>query len=213
MPNFSPLRRLSLYAIITAMLVIFSGTMTESAYGQDNKPAPKVTKKKVAQELASTKEDLSSKVAINKQNLETLSDALSGFIANSEIKTDVTKDEVMYKLIEYINTPYLWGGTSKRGIDCSAFIQTLYYQALGVMLPRTSLEQSNEGEIVSREDLKFGDLVFFDTMHKGRVTHVGMYLGDGYFCHSGSSTGVAVASLDSEFYSRVFLKAKRVVQE
>ena len=78
----------------------------------------------------------------------------------------------MFKFIEYMNTPYLWGGTSKRGIDCSAFIQTMFYQALGIELPRTSLEQSGVGVPVDKADLKFGDLVFFDTMRKGRVTQV-----------------------------------------
>lgn len=122
------------------------------------------------------------------------------------------RDEVMYKVIEYLNTPYLWGGTSKRGIDCSAFCQTVMYQALGISIPRTSLEQSKVGVDVAPEDLKFGDLVFFDTMNKGRVSHVGIYLEDGYFIHSGSKTGVIVASLNSDFYSRTYLKAKRVIE-
>jgi cell wall-associated NlpC family hydrolase len=81
------------------------------------------------------------------------------------------------------------------------------------MLPRTSYEQSNVGEDITKSELKFGDLLFFDTMSKGRVSHVGIYLSDGYFVHSGSKTGVIVASLDSDFYSRVFLKAKRVISE
>ena len=118
----------------------------------------------------------------------------------------------MFKIIEYLNTPYLWGGTSKRGIDCSAFIQTVFYQSLGIALPRTSLEQSSVGEPVEKADLKFGDLVFFDTMRKGRVSHVGMYLGNGFFAHSGSKSGVSVASLDDEFYTRTYLKARRVVE-
>jgi cell wall-associated NlpC family hydrolase len=125
----------------------------------------------------------------------------------------MVSDEVMFKVIEYLNTPYLWGGTSKRGIDCSSFVQTVMYQSLGIMLPRTSYEQSNVGVDVPRSELKFGDLLFFDTMNKGRTTHVGIYLSDGYFVHSGSHTGVAVASLDSDFYSRVLIKIKRVITE
>src|SRR5690606_20938079 len=132
-------------------------------------------------------------------------------IIESDLLSTADKDELMYKVIEYLNTPYLWGGTSKRGIDCSAFVQTVMYQSLGVLLPRTSLEQSSVGETVDRADLKFGDLLFFDTMRKGRTSHVGIYLEDGYFVHSGSKTGVIVASLDSDFYSRTFLHAKRVV--
>ena len=87
------------------------------------------------------------------------------------------------------------------------------YQALGVALPRTSLEQSGVGAEVEVKDLKFGDLLFFDTMKKGRVTHVGIYLSDGYFVHSGSSTGVIVTSLEKETYAKSFLKAKRVVEQ
>lgn len=160
-------------------------------------------------EMVSTS-TLEAKTSINKDNLEAISSSLAGFISSSDFEVNVDKDEVMYKIIEYINTPYLWGGTSKRGIDCSAFIQTVFYQASGITLPRTSLEQSSVGDPVELKDLKFGDLLFFDTMRKGRVTHVGMYLSNGFFAHSGSKTGVAIASLDADFYSRTFLKARRV---
>lgn len=157
--------------------------------------------------------DFKSKTEINKGNLESLSSSLAGYIETVNNTSAINSDEVMYKVIEYLNTPYLWGGTSKRGIDCSAFVQAVMYQALGVALPRTSLEQSGVGENVEVKDLKFGDLLFFDTMHKGRVTHVGMYLSDGYFVHSGSSTGVIVTSLEKETYAKAFLKAKRVIEQ
>jgi cell wall-associated NlpC family hydrolase len=158
-----------------------------------------------------TTNSFASKTSLSQVSLESLSSSIAGFVTPTDFHVSKDMDQVMYKVIEYLNTPYLWGGTSKHGIDCSAFIQTVMYQALGVMLPRTSNEQSNVGIDVARADLKFGDLLFFETRGRGRVSHVGMYLGDGYFVHSGSSTGVAVASLDSEFYSRVFLKAKRVL--
>ncbi|MBI5404492.1 MAG: C40 family peptidase [Ignavibacteriae bacterium] len=154
---------------------------------------------------------LSQKTSLTKVNLESLSSSIAGFNTPTTINVSKDRDEVMYKVIEYLNTPYLWGGTSKRGIDCSGFVQAVMFQALGVALPRTSYEQSNVGVEVAVEDLKFGDLLFFDTRGRGRVSHVGIYLGDGYFVHSGSKTGVAVASLDSDFYSRVFLRAKRVL--
>ena len=166
---------------------------------------------KGTQEFVSTS-SLTEKVLIDKENLEAISSSLAGFISSQEFSGNLDKDEVMFKIIEYINTPYLWGGTSKRGIDCSAFIQTIYYQALGVTLPRTSLEQSSVGEPIEKSELKFGDLVFFDTMKKGRVSHVGMYLGNGFFAHSGSRAGVSVASLEDDYYTRTYLKAKRVVE-
>jgi len=195
--------------IALAVFVVSSTAMSQEI--KDNLSNKVGNSQKNKQQVAST--DFKSKTEINKGNLESLSSSLAGYIETVTSTSSVNSDEVMYKVIEYLNTPYLWGGTSKRGIDCSAFVQAVMYQALGVALPRTSLEQSGVGESVEVADLKFGDLLFFDTMHKGRVTHVGMYLSDGYFVHSGSSTGVIVTSLEKETYARAFLKAKRVIEQ
>lgn len=119
-------------------------------------------------------------------------------------------DELMERIEEYLHTPYLWGGESKDGIDCSSFVQNVMYMALGVKLPRTSLEQSKKGSQVDVDELSLGDLLFFDTMNKGHTSHVGIYLDEGLFVHSGSRTGVAIASLNEEFYTETFLFAKRV---
>ncbi|MFA5011413.1 MAG: C40 family peptidase [Ignavibacteria bacterium] len=167
---------------------------------------------KNSNELVATS-TLIKKTSISKNSLESLSSSLIGYTPSSIKESEMISDEVMSKVIEYLNIPYVWGGTSKRGFDCSGFVQNVMYQALGIMLPRTSYEQSNVGESVEKEELKFGDLIFFDTMNKGRVSHVGIYLSDGYFAHSGSKTGVIVASLNSDFYARTYLKAKRVISE
>lgn len=203
---------LSLKFIVMIALAVF--TVSSTAMSQeikDNLSNKVGNSQKNKQQVAAT--DFKSKTEINKGNLESLSSSLAGYIETVTSTSAVNSDEVMYKVIEYLNTPYLWGGTSKRGIDCSAFVQAVMYQALGVALPRTSLEQSGVGENVETKDLKFGDLLFFDTMHKGRVTHVGMYLSDGYFVHSGSSTGVIVTSLEKETYAKAFLKARRVITQ
>lgn len=194
---------------VLAVFVVSSTAMSQEI--KDNLSNKVANSQKNKTQVAST--NFKSKTEINKGNLESLSSSLAGYIETVSNTSAVNSDEVMYKVIEYLNTPYLWGGTSKRGIDCSAFVQTVMYQALGVALPRTSLEQSGVGEFVEVADLKFGDLLFFDTMRKGRVTHVGIYLSDGYFVHSGSSTGVIVTSLEKDTYSRSFLKAKRVIEE
>lgn len=205
------------YSVPVALLFVLGLILTGCSTGSDlSSEDSDLQKKKDAskyktEKLVSTSEVLKEKSSIDKENLESLSSSLERFIVESNLLSTADQDEVMYKVIEYLNTPYLWGGTSKRGIDCSAFVQTVMYQSLGVLIPRTSLEQSMVGETVAREDLKFGDLLFFDTMNKGRTSHVGIYLEDGYFVHSGSRTGVAVASLNSDFYSRVFLHAKRVI--
>jgi cell wall-associated NlpC family hydrolase len=211
MANWKKFVALPLFSI--ALLLLVSGYSNINAQEKSKDYQKKGnSENKINNDFAAT-DILKEKNTISRGSLESISSTLAGFVASTESETSMDRDEVMYKVIEYINTPYLWGGTSKRGIDCSAFVQTVLYQALGVSIPRTSLEQSQVGQQVSNDELKFGDLVFFDTMRKGRVTHVGIYLADGYFVHSGSSTGVAVASLNSDFYSRVFLKAMRVIDE
>jgi cell wall-associated NlpC family hydrolase len=201
-----------LWLLSTLLLVSFSiMTGCSSSYELSHNDSKKKDVDGYKNKRSVTTNILTQKTSLSKVNLESLSSSIAGFNTPTTITVSKDRDEVMYKVIEYLNTPYLWGGTSKRGIDCSGFIQAVMFQALGVALPRTSYEQSNVGVDVAREDLKFGDLLFFDTRGRGRVSHVGMYVGDGYFVHSGSKTGVAVASLDSEFYSRVFLKAKRVL--
>jgi murein DD-endopeptidase / murein LD-carboxypeptidase len=205
---------LLLVLILSGLIVNGCSTVRELS-DNDSELSPKMKGANVyknSNELVATS-TLVKKSSLSKSSLESLSSSLVGYVPSSSNSNEAISDEVMYKVIEYLNTPYLWGGTSKRGIDCSGFVQAVMYQSIGIMLPRTSYEQSNVGIDVTRSELKFGDLLFFDTMSRGRVTHVGIYLSDGYFVHSGSKTGVAVASLDSDFYSRVFLRARRVIQE
>ena len=204
------------WLLSVALLVLFIIAGCSSSSELSKNESKKFKKKGVDEynnstELVATN-TLKEKSSINKGSLESISSSIAGFMDSPEFSSSVDKDEVMYKVIEYLNTPYRYGGNSKRGIDCSAFVQTVMYQALGVSIPRTSYDQSNVGEDVSLEDLKFGDLVFFNTRGRGRVSHVGIYLSDGYFVHSGSRTGVAIASLNSDYYSRTFLKAKRVIE-
>lgn len=206
--------KLLLLLLLSGLILNGCSTVRELS-DNDSELSPKMKGANVyknSNELVATS-TLVKKSSLSKSSLESLSSSLVGYVPSSGNLNEAISDEVMYKVIEYLNTPYLWGGTSKRGIDCSGFVQAVMYQSIGIMLPRTSYEQSNVGTDVTRSELKFGDLLFFDTMNRGRVSHVGIYLSDGYFVHSGSKTGVAVASLDSDFYSRVFLRAKRVIQE
>jgi cell wall-associated NlpC family hydrolase len=114
----------------------------------------------------------------------------------------------LYKAIDdWYGTRYRYGGTSHRGIDCSAFMQVLGQYAFGWMLPRTAREQYASMMRISKEDLKEGDLVFFNTT--GGVSHVGMYLQNGRFIHSSTSNGVAISSLDDSYWKARFIGARR----
>lgn len=132
---------------------------------------------------------------------------------SSELNADkgTLREKMLMEIIKYLNTPYKYGGTTKRGMDCSAFTQKVYRNALSVDLYRTAREQYKEGEkIHSIDDLRFGDLVFFNTRRRVRPGHVGIYIGDHLFAHSSSKYGVTVSTLDHNYYSRRFMGGRRI---
>ena len=111
-----------------------------------------------------------------------------------------------------LNTPYVYGGNSPKGVDCSSFVVRVF-QPLGVQLPRTSAQQARVGKAVARTALQGGDLVFFDTVGRGSVTHVGIYLGDDQFVNANSYYGrVVIDRLESDrYWSPRYLSARRVL--
>jgi lipoprotein Spr len=107
---------------------------------------------------------------------------------------------------EWWGTKYRLGGTTKSGIDCSAFVQLLYVTQYGINLPRTAREQYDATQRISRTNLKEGDLVFFNT--QGGVSHVGIYLQNNKFVHA-SSSGVTISDLFDEYWERRFIGVGR----
>ncbi len=121
-----------------------------------------------------------------------------------------SKEKMLMEIVKYMNTPYKFGGESKSGIDCSAFTQAVY-NSCSIHLLRSAGEQFTEGiEIDDKNNLKFGDLVFFNTRKTIKPGHVGIYIGDNLFVHASSSNGVIVTPLDSEYYSERFMGARRI---
>ncbi len=121
------------------------------------------------------------------------------------------KEKMLMEIIKYLDTPYKYGGNSSNGIDCSAFTQTVYSDVLSIELNRSAREQYKQGiKISNAEDLKFGDLVFFNTRRRVKPGHVGIYIGDNLFAHASSRNGVIVSSLDQSYYSRRFMGGRRI---
>ncbi len=106
--------------------------------------------------------------------------------------------------------PYKYGGNTKNGIDCSAFTQTVYRDVFNIKLERAARLQYKQGEVIEKGDeLKYGDLVFFNTRKRVKPGHVGIYIGDNLFAHASSTKGVTISAIDYDYYSRTFMGARR----
>lgn len=114
----------------------------------------------------------------------------------------------------FLNVPYLWGGTTHKGIDCSAFVMNSY-EKIGVTLPRVSKDQAKVGKTVaSISQARKGDLIFFytDPKRPNTVSHVGMYLGSNKMIHASSSSGkVVVVDLNKDYFQVKMAGIKRII--
>ena len=111
----------------------------------------------------------------------------------------------------FLGVPYRRGGNSvETGFDCSGFVRAMYEQTVGLVLPRRAAEQAQATQMIAREDLKPGDLVFFNTMRRA-FSHVGIYVGDGKFIHSPrSGAQVRVEDMRTAYWHTRFNGARRV---
>lgn len=104
-----------------------------------------------------------------------------------------------------LGSPYVWGATGPNTFDCSGFVGYVFQKAANVNLPRVSSSQATFKPKIASMDMEKGDLVFFETTGKGRISHVGIYMGNRQFIHASSGRKrVTISSLDSTFYNKTF---------
>jgi cell wall-associated NlpC family hydrolase len=119
--------------------------------------------------------------------------------------------DLAIRAMAMVGIRYKYGGnTPENGLDCSGLVRYVFKQAWGAELPRTSMEISRVGTKVDRDDLRPGDLVFYNTLRRG-FSHVGIYLGDNKFVHSpATGSSIRIESMDLSYWKKRFNGARRI---
>ena len=126
-------------------------------------------------------------------------------------RATATAQDAIDQAMDLLGIRYRRGGSSpEAGFDCSGFVSHVFREGLGLMLPRSSKEMSKSGEVIDRDELRPGDLVFFNTMRKA-FSHVGIYLGDNQFVHAPRTGGrVRIEDLRDGYWMKRFNGARRI---
>ena len=163
-------------------------------------PAPKVTAKTSAKKTTT----------VAAEN-DTTEDAAEGSTDDTIVSSGSGSDIVSFAM-QYLGTPYAYGGTGSGGFDCSGFTMHVFSN-FGVSLAHGATPQLNNGYAVSQSELQPGDLVFFFGTYNtsSAASHVGIYIGGGQFIHASSSRGVIISSLSESYYANRYLAARRVL--
>lgn len=167
-------------------------------------PAPKLTRKKHKKEKATAIPARNEEAAA----IERCSSLQFKYALLLDVEVESISNAGLLSFIEeWSGTRYRYGGKTKEGIDCSAYSGALCNTVFGLNLPRTARDQYASCNKLKRDELQEGDLVFFNT--RGGVSHVGVYLANGYFTHASTSNGVMISNLDEGYYSKRFIGGGR----
>lgn len=122
---------------------------------------------------------------------------------------DMSKRLLIYQIRQYMGTPYFFGGTTRRGMDCSGFVWKVYQKGMNLELPRSSSQMYEQCTKIGTKEVRLGDLLFFSEGNSGGIDHVGIFLFKTFFAHASSSYGVIVSDLKDDYYRSRFVRAGR----
>ncbi len=146
------------------------------------------------------------------QRLDQVRQNVAGQVADKAGAVVDRASELVFNAMGFLGVPYRRGGNSAdTGFDCSGFVKAMYEQTVGLILPRRANEQAAATQQIDKNELKPGDLVFFNTLRQA-FSHVGIYVGDGKFIHSPKpGAQVRVEDMGSSYWARRFDGARRVL--
>ena len=184
-----------------------------TAYGEVIKPGSGGPKAPVIEAPVEVKRPVLVKMAkAGLSMIETATSLQFKYALLLDVEVEAVSNLKLFRVIdEWFGTRYVYGGTGKAGIDCSALMQVFFSALYGMALPRTAREQYAFSRKISRTELQEGDLVFFNT--RGGVSHVGMYLQDNKFVNAATSGGVSIGDLNDEYWAKRFIGAGRVNED
>lgn len=135
--------------------------------------------------------------------------SLTEIEASASTATASLGEQIIEFASQFLGTPYVWGGSSPSGFDCSGFVGYVF-KNFGYSVNRTAAAMYENGTAVDKSELQIGDAVFFASSSES-IGHVGIYIGDGEFIHSSSGCGyVTISGLDEDYYSRMYVGARRI---
>lgn len=196
------------YVVFTLVLAALAscGTQRTAYTRQPNYEMTAIGKKHPNVNAAET-----TPTANKKTKTESASNALVAKYAEAmHVGSDVLNDVLLLRFIDdWYGAPYQYGGNAKNGIDCSGFVTALYQNVYQRSLSGTSGALYRQSRKIKRADLQQGDLVFFK-INRGRVSHVGVYVANGYFVHASTKAGVVLSNLDEDYYRKNYAGAGRL---
>jgi lipoprotein Spr len=138
--------------------------------------------------------------------LQTTQDEFELMVKNVDIKSRILDQYASWKGVRY-----RLGGSTKKGVDCSGFVQITFQEQFGLTLPRSASMQQNVGKQINREKLRPGDLVLFRAGSTGH--HVGIYIGNDNFVHASTNSGVMISNLNEKYWNNRYRQARRVLSK
>ncbi|MDP3239209.1 MAG: C40 family peptidase [Reyranella sp.] len=230
--NVQTILKAAIYSIMVLAAVALFGTAgtLSPAMAQASKAPPKAKVKRVAKAVPADPTDRMAD-QLNARWQQENGAAFSGFAAAAPAAVQASYavpaattvpaaatrggandwgDRLVSRAMNYLGTPYRYGGTSPQtGFDCSGFVYYLYGAVFGQRIPRMPHDMAREATPVARSNLQRGDLVMFG--YRGTITHIGIYSGNGQFVHATHrGSPVMVTSLDADYYNTRYMKAVRL---